>query len=165
MKHCTVCFAGKRLYILKVIPAQKAGIIYFWHMNSFISAITVGFSCAIIGVVMIVVMANEPILNWWFRFGYRVGVKKVSGREVERWFYKPIWGCEKCLSGQLALWSYLFFHFRIETAQFARFGLAVVYYPYFCNYSPFWHALCISTGILSAVFISHLTKKITECSE
>lgn len=43
-------------------------------------------------------LADEPILNWWFKIG-----DKYHGR----WFYKPIWGCEFCFAGQLALWTYL----------------------------------------------------------
>lgn len=43
-------------------------------------------------------LAHEEVLNWWFRFG-----DKYEGR----WFYKPIWGCVYCISGQLALWFYL----------------------------------------------------------
>lgn len=26
----------------------------------------------------------------------------------KRFFYRPIWGCEKCLAGQIAFWTYLF---------------------------------------------------------
>lgn len=43
-------------------------------------------------------LAHEEVLNWWFIFG-----DKYEGR----WFYKPIWGCVYCISGQLALWFYL----------------------------------------------------------
>ena len=43
-------------------------------------------------------LAHEEVLNWWFRFGARF---------EKRWFYKPIWGCVYCISGQLALWVYI----------------------------------------------------------
>lgn len=43
-------------------------------------------------------LAYEEVLNWWFRFGSRF---------ENRWFYKPIWGCVYCISGQLALWVYV----------------------------------------------------------
>lgn len=43
-------------------------------------------------------LAHEEILNWWFRFGDKYSCK---------WFYKPIWGCVYCISGQFALWVYL----------------------------------------------------------
>jgi hypothetical protein len=59
------------------------------------------FYAALIGLFAVVykhILAYEEILNWWFRFGSR-----FEGR----WFWKPIWGCELCISGQIALWSYV----------------------------------------------------------
>lgn len=56
---------------------------------------------ALIGLFAVVykhILAYEDILNWWFRFG-----SKFEGR----WFWKPIWGCELCIAGQIALWSYV----------------------------------------------------------
>lgn len=44
------------------------------------------------------ILAHE-ILNPWFMFGMRF---------EKYFFYKPIWGCMICISGQLALWGYLF---------------------------------------------------------
>lgn len=44
------------------------------------------------------ILAYEPVLNWWFKFGAKF---------ENRFFYKPIWGCAKCISGQIALWFYL----------------------------------------------------------
>ena len=44
------------------------------------------------------ILAHEEILNWWFRFGSR-----FEGR----WFWKPVWGCHLCISGQMALWTYV----------------------------------------------------------
>lgn len=43
------------------------------------------------------VLAYEPVLQWWFRFGNRF---------EKKWFFAPIWGCVKCISGQIALWAY-----------------------------------------------------------
>lgn len=108
----------------------------------FFIAFFFGIACAIISVCTIVVMAKEPILNWWFRLGNFVGIKVRSGMEVERWFFRPIWGCEKCFAGQLALWLYLWFTFD--------------------DYNFFFHVLTICTAILSAVFISHLITKIEQ---
>lgn len=42
---------------------------------------------------------SDGILNSWFMFGLKF---------ENRFFYKPIWGCLVCISGQIALWSYLF---------------------------------------------------------
>lgn len=55
---------------------------------------------ALIGLFAVIyrhILAYEDILNWWFRFG---------SRYERRWFWKPVWGCEICISGQLALWTY-----------------------------------------------------------
>lgn len=57
---------------------------------------------ALIGLFAVVyrhILAYEEILNWWFRFGSRF---------EQRWFYKPVWGCELCISGQIAFWTYAF---------------------------------------------------------
>lgn len=57
-----------------------------------------GFLIAVFSVSYRLIMAYEPILNWWFKFGLRFQSK---------WYYKPIWGCEFCFAGQVALWTYL----------------------------------------------------------
>lgn len=57
-----------------------------------------GFFISVFAVSYRLVLSKEPILNWWFMFGLRFSSK---------WFYKPIWGCEKCFAGQVALWVYL----------------------------------------------------------
>ena len=43
------------------------------------------------------ILAYEEILNWWFVFGRRF---------ENSFFYKPVWGCEKCFAGQIAFWTY-----------------------------------------------------------
>lgn len=43
------------------------------------------------------ILAYENVLNWWFRFGSKF---------ENRFFYKPIWGCTKCISGQISFWFY-----------------------------------------------------------
>ena len=65
-------------------------------------AITHGFACAIIGVVYSLVLAGEDTpLNPWYRW-----LDDWHSRGGWRsWVASPIGGCEKCLSGQLALWS------------------------------------------------------------
>ena len=107
-------------------------------INTILTAALTGAASAFIGVAVNEIMHNEPILNWWFRFGAKIGIKIVDGYERERWFYRPIWGCSKCLSGQIALWYYLFNH---------------------SNYSIFVHIFTISTAIITAVF---LTKQINK---
>lgn len=54
---------------------------------------------AIAAVIYRRFLSREEILSWWFQFGDR----NFSGK----WFYKPIWGCEFCIAGQMALWTYI----------------------------------------------------------
>lgn len=53
---------------------------------------------AVLAVVYRLILADEPVLNWWFRWGLRY---------EKRWFWKPVWGCELCFAGQVALWTYV----------------------------------------------------------
>lgn len=57
-----------------------------------------GAFIALFAVTYRLILAYQPVLNWWFRFGLRFSNK---------WFYNPIWGCELCFAGQVALWVYL----------------------------------------------------------
>lgn len=63
-----------------------------------ITSILFGAGAGIIGSVYRCLLADEPILNWWFMFGQRF---------EKKFFYRPVWGCPKCISGQLALWFYM----------------------------------------------------------
>lgn len=58
---------------------------------------------ALITIVIKEILYREPILHWFYRFGER-----YEGR----WFFMPIWGCHKCMAGQLALWWYIALHFN-----------------------------------------------------
>lgn len=53
---------------------------------------------AVFAVSYRLIMAYQPVLSWWFQFGMRF---------TGKWFYLPIWGCELCFAGQVALWTYL----------------------------------------------------------
>lgn len=57
-----------------------------------------GLFIAFFAVCYKLVIDTHPVLNWWFMFGMRF---------QKYWFYKPIWGCELCFAGQIALWVYL----------------------------------------------------------
>jgi hypothetical protein len=65
----------------------------------FFECFFIALGCGVIGAVYRGILAYETILNWWFRFGSRF---------EKRWFYEPMWGCVKCITGQLALWWFLF---------------------------------------------------------
>ena len=61
----------------------------------FLICFCIALGCGVIGAIYRGLLAYEPVLNWWFRFGARF---------EKRWFYAPVWGCVKCITGQLALW-------------------------------------------------------------
>lgn len=63
-----------------------------------LTAMVLGISAGIVAAVYRCVLAYEPVLNWWFKFGARF--------EGRKW-YPPIWGCLTCISGQMGLWFYL----------------------------------------------------------
>jgi hypothetical protein len=60
-----------------------------------------GLEIAIIAYVYSVIL-TEPgmILNGVYRY--------LEGRKLPDWLFKPLIDCYKCVSGQLALWSYFF---------------------------------------------------------
>jgi hypothetical protein len=90
-------------------------------------------ACAIITYVYVFILSREDILNWWFRFGER-----FNGR----WFYKPVWDCEKCISGQMALWSYPAICLNGHT-------------EYFC----FLHIYTVCLSILLSIVITKILKQ------
>lgn len=117
----------------------------------FLHAFLLGIAGAIMGVTVNVIMPNEKILNWWFRIGEKVGKEIVHGQEKERLIFRPIWGCEKCFSGQLAFWIYFFSHIRPNEPIYWE---ANGWFS-FPGYSLIEHALAVCTAILSAVILSY----------
>jgi hypothetical protein len=64
-----------------------------------------GAMCALVGVVYAYVLAQEDTpLNGWFR-GLAIAKENESAIGPTRWFASILGACEKCFSGQLALWS------------------------------------------------------------
>lgn len=61
------------------------------------TSLSFGIAAGIIGAIYRCILAYEPILNWWFKFGQRY--------EKRSWF-PAVWGCQKCISGQISLWFY-----------------------------------------------------------
>lgn len=67
------------------------------------------FMIAVISVVYMRILKYEPAVSWWFRLGVSYGIKQVHPdfpTVSYTWWYKPLFECEKCLAGQMALWSY-----------------------------------------------------------
>ena len=68
-------------------------------IGTFLATIFISVAAGVIAAVYLKILAYEPVLNWWFKFG-----NKFEGR----WFYPPIWGCIRCVSGQMGLWAFIF---------------------------------------------------------
>ena len=64
---------------------------------------------AVIAFVYREILSREKILNWWFKFGLRF---------EKRFFYRPIWGCEKCLHKRPFLAFYFLFYTEIRENRF-----------------------------------------------
>lgn len=62
------------------------------------TSIIFGIAAGIMGGIYRCILAYEPVLNWWFKFGERF---------EKKFFYPAVWGCQKCISGQICLWFYL----------------------------------------------------------
>ena len=99
------------------------------------------------------ILAYEPVLNWWFKFGLRY---------EKKWFYKPIWGCSLCISGQMALWIYILnwsaSNFN-QNAPFWRFIYFLIpeYNPN--DFSLILAGIFISITILQTFLINKLFEK------
>lgn len=100
---------------------------------------------AVFAVVYRHILAYEPVLNWWFVFG---------DKYADKWFYKPVWGCELCISGQIALWTYLInwinSSYSAENWRVLNFLLKVVPVYHFEHYSLLGGLIFITTSIAAA---------------
>lgn len=89
---------------------------------------------SLIAILYISILPNEIPFCKWFEFGYR--------KFGKTWLYKPLFDCEKCFSGQLALWLYF--------SQFSG------------KYSPFEHFYFIAQTVIIAQILCLIYNKITE---
>lgn len=89
------------------------------------------------------------VLHWWLKIGERF---------EKRWFFAPIWGCHKCIAGQLALWSYLITHLNLSiTSPFGAPGQRLyflIYVPAVGPYSFICHIFAICAAILGAEILT-----------
>ena len=108
---------------------------------------------AVFASVYRLILAYEDVLNWWFKFGSR----------FEKYvFYKPIWGCQLCIAGQLAFWSYglnwMSSYFNAN-APFWRFIYFFIPEYQLSNYSVLNGGIFISLTILLTKIVSKLHEK------
>lgn len=69
-------------------------------MEILLHALLFGFIAGMVAAIYKEVLAYEKVLNWWFRWGQKFEKKTI---------YQPIWGCVRCISGQIGLWSWVIF--------------------------------------------------------
>lgn len=100
------------------------------------------------------IIGREDILNWWFKFGLRF---------ENRFFYRPIWGCEKCFAGQVAFWIYIFnwLSTNFDTkAPFWRFVFFLIPKYNIETYSVFFGVFSVSLSVLLTFLLSKTIKKL-----
>jgi len=93
---------------------------------------------AIFSVVYMLILQHEEPFNKWFKLGYRLFYNNANI------IYKPLFKCEKCLAGQIALWYYL----------------AQVFYYKVYQYNFFEHIYFIALTILITFFLAQFYKKV-----
>lgn len=108
-----------------------------------LTALLWGASCGLIGAVYRSVLAYEEPFSAWWRFG---------ARYEHRWFFRPVWACEKCFAGQLALWSYFIHALKIAVAMRPERIPGVS--ASLQGYSIGGHAAAICAAIFSAVIFA-----------
>lgn len=90
---------------------------------------------------------TEPnqIFNGWYKKLYKffkTDERRAQGKGVH-WFFMVIMYCEKCFSGQIALWAFLYLNFN---QYFYAFDLMIVLY----------HLFTIALAILASATIKEL---------
>jgi len=70
-----------------------------------------------------------------------------------QWWWKPLWGCALCVSGQLAFWGFLYYvYYALPSLSWCGYAAA---------YSPWWHSVCIS----ATLFLTAVLKRIYTWSQ
>lgn len=115
------------------------------------------FLIAVVAFVYKDFLSQEPVLNWWF---------KIGDRYHKRWFYKPIWGCEFCIAGQFAFWTYLlnilFGVILKETAPISRLIFSIVPKYHFLDWSVFSWVIFICLTIFNVWLVAKIKKELTK---
>lgn len=119
---------------------------------NFIHATLLGIIAGMIGTVYITVLSSQEAFNFWWRFG---------AKYEKKWFYAPVWLCEKCFAGQFAAWFYLFGLVKVRKLYANhRFMHLPTFKISFRTYSVAEHLFAISTGIFMAIIFTHILKQI-----
>lgn len=120
-------------------------------ISIFLESGSLGIICGLIAAVYRGILAYEEPFSAWWRWGSRF---------EDRWFFKPVWGCEKCFAGQLALWIYLFSRIEWKERAFANRRMPVIdVFPYLEGYSLIGHIFAISGAIFAAIAFTRIINK------
>ena len=109
---------------------------------------------AVVAYVYREILAYEDVLNWWFKFGLRFEGK---------WFYKPVWGCQLCFSGQVALWIYTLNWISTNFNTNAPFWRLIFFFiPKYDihTFSVFLGVFSVSLSILLTFILTKTIKKL-----
>lgn len=110
----------------------------------FLESSSLGIMLGLIAAVYRGVLAYEEPFSAWWRFGNRF---------EDRWFFKPVWACEKCFAGQLALWIYLLQRVEWQGRPFPNGKMPVLdVFPYLEGYSLIGHLFAVAVAIFAAMF-------------
>lgn len=97
-----------------------------------------GLYCGIAGIVWTTILTDKGmIFNFIDKFLFmRLNTKKQQYEGNYSFLYKIVIGCERCFTGQLALWTFLYLTNRDVL-----------------HYSLMSHILCISTAITTVTLL------------
>lgn len=85
-------------------------------MLDFLNLTIFSFMCSIVAIVYADILVRPgQVLESFGIWMTRKLVKKKENElcveeDVVHWLYMPLIGCSKCVAGQIALWSYFFWH-------------------------------------------------------
>lgn len=97
------------------------------------------FQISIVGVTVGVLMAQGEVLEWWLDV-----LTWMKSIKLE-WLAKPFGLCEKCLSGQLAFWFFMYLYWNL--------------YEFMPVQTAYRHIIFTSCAILGAHTLKSILKK------
>lgn len=110
-------------------------------------ALVIGAVSGMGGTVYRLILAYEKILSWWFKFG---------AKYENKWFFPPVWGCQLCISGQIAGWSFIILKILpvllTESGRFSSFAGPAM--------ASIQNAFCLLFSLITCICMSILTAKI-----
>ncbi|CAG5001953.1 hypothetical protein DYBT9275_02774 [Dyadobacter sp. CECT 9275] len=82
------------------------------YRSILLNAVSISLIASVIAFVYVTILTQPGhVLSWWKRFvwdAYGIVIKTQEQQEKYLWVLNPILECELCVSGQLALWLFIF---------------------------------------------------------